>query len=257
MHLVNLLLGYSLIIQCGAILCEFAHLCMYALNGHGLRFRYSWLPLDFMSEVLRGVSEILTSFTLICLASGWTLGVEESKGKDPLSTLLVGFRKPATLLTKVSPSTMFAAFFIGAQVLLEMAGRNYSEDFASFHDHEHVPGYLLIALRLLLCVVFFLGCSASMSSCLASGSVEMAGFYSGLRLVGTVWFLTFPATVVIASLLSPYHRNPFVEGSNIILHLSTMTIMLYQTMFGGKYESVSSIKMMGNMFGGGKKIAVD
>jgi hypothetical protein len=152
---------------------------------------------------------------------------------------------------------MFAAFFIGAQILLEMAGRGYAEDFASFHDHEHLPGYLLIALRLLLCVIFFLGCSASMASCNGSGSVEMASFYSNLRIVGTVWFLAFPVTVVLASLLSPYHRNSFVEGSNVILHLSTMTIMLYQTMFGGKYETVSSIKMMGNMFGGGKKIAVD
>ncbi len=45
---------------------------------------------------------------------------------------------------------------------------------------------------------------------------------------------------------------------NVAIHIFTMTLMLSQTMYGGKYENISSIKTMGSILGSGdKKIAID
>ena len=65
-----------------------------AKDGKGLRWRHSWFPLDFFSEVFQGLSELLLSMILIFLGCGWTtLTVGEA-------TEAVGALDPESLGTK-------------------------------------------------------------------------------------------------------------------------------------------------------------
>ena len=57
--------------------------------------------------------------------------------------------------------------------------------------------------------------------------------------------------------LPAYHRNPFVEGLNIVIQLVTMLIMMKEGVYEGEYTKLSSLSEMGNLFGANKKIAID
>ena len=41
----------------------------------------------------------------------------------------------------------FAVGIFVTQAVIEMFSRRYEEDFSSFHEHDHWPGYLLMLLR--------------------------------------------------------------------------------------------------------------
>jgi hypothetical protein len=52
-HLAVVLLGVAIVLQTLALLLEIIHLGVYSRNGLGLRWRHSWFPADFFSEVLQ------------------------------------------------------------------------------------------------------------------------------------------------------------------------------------------------------------
>lgn len=72
-HLAVLIVLAAAVFQLFSVGCELCHLAVYMSNGKGLRWRYSWFPLDFYSEVWQGLSELLIQFMLISLAFGWTI----------------------------------------------------------------------------------------------------------------------------------------------------------------------------------------
>ena len=63
--------------------------------------------------------------------------------------------------------------------------------------------------------------------------------------------------LIYYTVLPAYHRNPFVEGLNIVIQLVTMLIMMKESLYNGQYSKVSTLSEMGNLFGANKKIAVD
>ena len=51
---------------------EFMHITVFAMNGKGLRWRYTWFAADFAAEMLQGASEFIVEFVLLFLVCGWT-----------------------------------------------------------------------------------------------------------------------------------------------------------------------------------------
>jgi hypothetical protein len=74
-HLITVVFGAAYVLQVLSVLCELCHLRAYAADGKGLRWRHTWLALDFLSGLLQSVSELVISVLLIALAFGWTLGL--------------------------------------------------------------------------------------------------------------------------------------------------------------------------------------
>ena len=94
LHLLVVAAGAAWALQVLSVLGELAHLSVYSGNGKGLRWRHSWFPLDFFSEVFQGLRELLLSMILIFLGCGWTtLTVGEA-------TEAVGALDPESLGTK-------------------------------------------------------------------------------------------------------------------------------------------------------------
>ena len=59
---------------------EICHLTLYSYNGYGA------FVLDFLSEVVEGVSQLVITYVLLFLANGWTVVQHEkkpSKFEDP------------------------------------------------------------------------------------------------------------------------------------------------------------------------------
>lgn len=60
-HLITVVFAAAYLLQVGSVLCEISHLRTFANNGKGLRWRHTWLALDFASGLLQSVSELIIS----------------------------------------------------------------------------------------------------------------------------------------------------------------------------------------------------
>ncbi|EOD15490.1 hypothetical protein EMIHUDRAFT_95197 [Emiliania huxleyi CCMP1516] len=84
LHLITVVFALAYALQAASVLCELCHLRAFAADGKGLRWRHTWLALDFGSGLLQSISELSISLLLISLAFGWTLGLES---QEPLAGL--------------------------------------------------------------------------------------------------------------------------------------------------------------------------
>jgi hypothetical protein len=60
-HLITLVFAAAYALQAASVLCELCHLRAFAYDGKGLRWRHTWLALDFASGLLQSVSELIIS----------------------------------------------------------------------------------------------------------------------------------------------------------------------------------------------------
>eukprot|EP00670_Eutreptiella_braarudii_P006037 CAMPEP_0174286196 /NCGR_PEP_ID=MMETSP0809-20121228/10852_1 /TAXON_ID=73025 ORGANISM="Eutreptiella gymnastica-like, Strain CCMP1594" /NCGR_SAMPLE_ID=MMETSP0809 /ASSEMBLY_ACC=CAM_ASM_000658 /LENGTH=469 /DNA_ID=CAMNT_0015382173 /DNA_START=39 /DNA_END=1448 /DNA_ORIENTATION=+ len=260
-HLIVLLFGLAYVAQTASIACELYHLHTYSLDGRGLRFRHTWLALDFAADLLQGISELIISFVLICMAFGWTLTAPVSLIAGARQSGIMGglaeiFGRPADL----GAFLVFASILF-VQVILQILGRQYEDDFTQFHDYEHAPGYTLMAMRVFLCLAFWLG---TMTTIRGSRDANVAGFLGRLTLLGTTWFLAFPVLVVCTAFLPPYNRHSVVTSGAITMQSFALCLFLYMFLSRSEYYKISSLSKMGTLFqtnsGGmahGKKLATD
>jgi hypothetical protein len=164
-HLAVILLGVAAAVQTLAVILELLHLVVFSRNGMGLRWRHSWFPADFYSEVLQDLSELLCALVLIALAFGWTIP-DPDLVMNPTSrnSFLAGMARPAEWLRKLTPASVFVLTLVASNILLEILGRGFEDDFNQFHDHEHWPGYTLMLMRVGLALLFAFGILRSRTS---------------------------------------------------------------------------------------------
>lgn len=261
LHLIVLLFGLAYFAQTASVCCEFFHLRQYMIDGKGLRLRHTYLALDFIADLLQGISELLISFVLICMAFGWTLSAPVTLLAGARSSGFSGglreiFAKPADF----GAFAVFASIFF-VQVILQLLARRYEDDFTQFHDYEHAPGYTLLALRVILCLAFMLGTSSTIKG---SRDAYVASFLGKLTILGCGWFLSFPALVGATAYLPPYNRHAVVTGGAIVLQSLALMIFLWMFLSRSEYYKISSLSRMGTLYqstGGGmtttRKLATD
>lgn len=164
-HLAVILLGVAIVMQTVAIVLELMHLFVFGRNGLGLRWRHSWFPADFFSEIMQDLSELLSALVLIALAFGWTIP-DPDLVMNPTSrnSFLASIARPADWVRKLTPATVFVVSLVAANIVLELLGRNFEDDFNQFHDHEHWPGYTLMLIRVGLAALFAFGILRSRGS---------------------------------------------------------------------------------------------
>lgn len=267
-HLITLIFALAYALQALSVLCELLHLRRYALDGKGLRWRHTLFALDYVSGLSQSIAELVLSLMLIALAFGWTLGLESQEPLDGLlGRLLAGFHRPAHLLRGFrSPSALLLAAIGGVQLVLHALGRRYEEDFNNFHDFEHWPGMLLVAIRLALCAVFVWALRRSMR---VETQREVLAFLRKLSLFGSLWFVCLPALVLMALVLPPYRRHQLVAGGSVLVQAAALALLSMLFAEGSHYYKMSSLAHVGSVFNhggfsagfpaarGGAKIAVD
>uniref|UniRef100_A0A7S2RLJ0 GPR180/TMEM145 transmembrane domain-containing protein n=1 Tax=Rhizochromulina marina TaxID=1034831 RepID=A0A7S2RLJ0_9STRA len=233
MHLSSVAVLWALYLQTAACVMEFFHLSVYAADGKGMRWRHGRFPLDFWSDTCQNLSELVTVVVILCIGCGWTL-----------------------VDGRASSVRRVVAIFLGVgtvQFLLEFYSRRLEEDFSSFHDHDHWPGKALLLFRCATCAVLWYGSSRTIRQAggLLSGS-SASLFIWRMSLVGSMWLLAYPFTVlVIVPFFPPYHRHCVVTSAALVFQSLALSILLVLFLGIGKHGkeffNMSSLRTMGDL----------
>jgi hypothetical protein len=100
------------------------HIWIYSVNGYGIPV------FDFFSQAFEVLSQLIVSILFILMASGWSIKYKEWPDADiyiPIVLLVV----------------MLNLMVVGL-------GRITNDSYYKFSDFEGIPGYIVIAIRLLL-----------------------------------------------------------------------------------------------------------
>ena len=185
--------------------CEIVHLQAYERNGYG------WYLFDALSSHFEAMCDAMVSILLLAIASGWTLPSDvvhvSSVQTTWVQSLTSKLRNPMGALFTMNIAGMLAIFIVGAHLILAQWGRIYNDDFDSYHDLEHLPGKILMGLRITLGLIMVMAAVQTKSACPPS----LSGFYTIMSLVGTLWFQGLPLVTWICSRAVPYYlRHPAV-----------------------------------------------
>jgi hypothetical protein len=349
-HLVVLLVMLAYFLQMLSLFLELLHLRRFVKDGKGLRWRYSYLPADFMAEVTQGTSEFITTMTLLFLVCGWTTTAEAeslkssaakvfsgdsslesgsaarrrtganfgavagadgvaddgerkrgrsnnfsgdgdydddakkknapptpktiAKGAAAIAKGLLGknalenpetkrilvnitaaLRSPGYLFKKlpdgISVSTrrlsaggMIIAGNAVLHFILEAWGRRYESMFNSFHDHEHLPGFLLVFLRLVHAAVFVVGGRTAIAA--VDVDRRAKNFIRNFRVVGLLWLLSFPAVVFMARFMKKLWQRRFVAAGCVTLQTLGLCGLASLVLLDDSFMRLSSISGKGN-----------
>lgn len=247
-HLAVVLLGVAIVLQTLALIMELMHLFVFNRNGLGLRWRHSWFPADFFSEITQDMSELLSAMVLIALSFGWTIP-DPDLVMNPMSrnSFLSSIARPADWVKKITPATVFVVALVVSNVVLELLGRGFEDDFNQFHDHEHWPGYTLMLIRVGLAVLFAFGIVRSRASEAAASTMEVSKFYLQLGLSGICWFVAFPLCVYCAGFVEPHKRHRLVTIGAIVTQAFALCYLLSLFLFKSTYFKISSLQRMGGL----------
>ena len=349
-HLVVLLVMLAYFLQMSSLFLELLHLRRFVKDGKGLRWRYSYLPADFMAEVTQGTSEFITTMTLLFLVCGWTttadseslkssaarvfsgdsslesgsaarrrtganlgaisgmdgvaddgerkrgrsnnfssdgdydddvkkkngpptpktiakgtaaiakglLGknaLENPETKRILVNITAALRSPGYLFKKLPDSVRVSTrrFSAGGMIIggnavlhfiLEAWGRRYESMFNSFHDHEHLPGFLLVFIRLVHAAVFVVGGRTTIAA--ADVDRRAKNFIRNFRVVGLLWLISFPAVVFMARFMKKLWQKRFVAAGCVTLQTLGLCGLASLVLLDDSFMKLSSISGKGN-----------
>jgi len=245
-HLVVWLLFLAYALQVLSIACELVHLWVYRDNGEG------FFIFDLFSELYDGASQLVVSFVLICLGSGWTL-VEYQD--DATRTNSVGslLRHPGNMCKGANVVIVAVIAIAMATTTLQLLNKLGGEDFTKFHDYESRAGYALVAVHLFLGVGFVFSLVATLRVQQSrGGSEKLILFLRRLLVLGALWFLIFPVLVAVASVLAHYNRHRFVSSGVLIVQTICLALMMYQfTASHSTYFKLSALANVGVLPGAG------
>ena len=253
------LIATAYVLQLLSVFSELVHLWRYAYNGWG------WFAFDFLSEIFEGLSQTLLSYILVALACGWSLvedldlsaGMGGAASGSDRSGPNGGVRLLANpdALGSRSPATLALAGAVLVTLALQLLNKLvYNDGFSKFHNHETLPGKLLVMLRALLGIVFATTLHRTISRQAGLGG-RVERFLRRLQLFGSVWFFSFPLLVFVAGIFAHYLRHRIVTGG--VLALQTVSLLMISHQMASSTSSYaqsstsSSSKGLLGMFSGG------
>jgi hypothetical protein len=196
----------------GSSMLHILNLSVYSYNGIGS------LMLDSLAALCQAVCDSLVALLLMSIAAGWTLPSDTIRMQDHTSgavkqieSLLSGFQSPIRSLKTGSPTAMLAIGIVVAHVVLGQLGccLLYKDNVDSYHDFEHLPGKLLMVLRLTLGAGLIACCERTRESV----SSHKKNFYLYLAIVGTCWFGSLPFVTWMCNNFVPYYLRQWTVGT--------------------------------------------
>ena len=133
--------------------------------------------------------------------------VRTAKGNSVVGLL----NNPARMLEGANVVVAGVIAFVIFSFLLQMWNKSFDDDFSKFHDHESLPGKILVLLRLLLGVGFITSLHFTIRLQERRGGDKLLAFLKRLMRLGGAWFLCFPTVVFTAGLFPHYLRHRVVR----------------------------------------------
>ena len=141
---------------------------------------------------------------------------------------------------RVDAGGAFLLAFAAVTAYLEMASRQFTDDFSAFHDHEHWPGYCLVLLRLCLLTLFLVGGNATIAAA-ESRDPDAAVFLKKLRAVGGAWLAAFPFLVCTAWCAPSNFRHRYVVGGLAVLQTTAILALAYLCLGSERFLALSTV----------------
>jgi hypothetical protein len=205
----------------GSSICEILNLSIYSRTGIGSPV------LECLASHLEAVCDSLIALVLLSIAAGWTLPSEvipmqQHAGSNSVKTLLGGFQSPVKALQAGSPTAMLTILVFVAHIVLAQWGCALDGNFDSYHDFAHLPGKLLMGLRILMGLCLIVCCLQTRMRC----PFGMQKFYLRLAVVGTLWFQSLPLVTFACNHVVPYYLRHWTVGTwASVLHCTSIALL--------------------------------
>lgn len=215
--------------------CEIVHIKIYEGNGTGSYF------MDAVAAHSEACADALIVLLLLSIGSGWTLPsdvVKVNPNASSLQRFLTDMGRPMGSVQKFNAAAVLGISVIGLHVFLAQWGRTYNDDFESYHDLEHLPGKVLMLMRLIL---GFLLLAATMQTRLKCSIQQLQQFYLKLAVFGFCWFQSLPVLTWLCNTFVPYYlRHPAIFISSALLQSSSLILLAWLvTAHTGVYHQFS------------------
>jgi hypothetical protein len=203
-------------------LCELGHLKVYERDGIGS------YALDAMAARFEAGCDAFLVLLLLSIASGWTLPsdvVTVNPNESAIQKLFSSLARPLGSIHTLNVGTILSMVVIIVHVGLAQWGRMYNEDFESYHDLEHLPGQILMLLRMCLGILLLAATRQTQLKCTVP---VLQKFYTKLAVLGLLWCLSLPLLTLICNLLVPYYlRRPAVVIGSALMQSSSLVILAW------------------------------
>jgi hypothetical protein len=199
-------------------LCEILNLVVYSNNGIGMPF------VDSISTQLSAVCDSLIAVMLLSIAAGWTLPTDVIPMQNKLNpngceSLLSSFQSP--LRGSFAATAMTIGIFVAHAVLAQW-GCLYENTFDSYHDFEHLPGKLLMGLRITMGLCLVVSCLQTRQRC----PKKQQTFYLRLAVIGSLWFQSLPFVTWVCNNAVPFYLRLWTVGTwGVALHCSSIALL--------------------------------
>lgn len=180
-HPVIYALGLAMALQWLSQALHLYHLSSFEENGVGHQ------GADLLAEVFFMLSQVAGASLLIAIAQGYTI-LRSKLGEVELLTPVV-------------------AVVAVLHVLLVAVGKLQGEEHCKYHENEGAIGWILLCIRISLFAWFRSG--INMLRC--AGSARVNNFLNYFEIVGSAYFLAFPAIFVFVQVLAPYLQHPVLQ----------------------------------------------
>jgi Rhodopsin-like GPCR transmembrane domain len=224
--------------------CELIHLSVYNRTGVGFYL------MDALSAHFDASCDAAIIVLLLSIAAGWTLpssvvmiaGTTTNAGLlAPVQKFVSSLAHPISMSLQ-GPSGLLAMIVTGVHILLAQWGRIYNDDFDSYHDMDHLPGRILLWIRILCGLLFLVAVQTTASS--PKCPPALAQFYRAYGIIGVAWFWSLPLWIWYCSAMVPVHKHKsYVFGGSSLLQCASLIVLalLVTTQNSTAYHQYSRI----------------
>ena len=242
-HFAVLWVAATAALDAGSSLFELMHLQIYKSNGIGSY----WV--DAISSHLEALCDSFLAMLLLSIAAGWTLPSDMIPMSAPttansMQKLLSDMSKPIGSLRKVNAAGILGLLVVASHTILAQMGRIYNDDFESYHDFEHLPGKLIMVMRILLGVLFLTASGRTRNNC---HNPKLVVFYTNLTALGLAWFVSLPVLTWVCNTFVPYYlRHPAVFITSALSQSISIVLLAWLvTAHSTAYHRLSHISKPG------------
>jgi hypothetical protein len=212
--------------------CELYHLGQFNQDGIGL------YVFDALAAYFEASCDAMIMILLLSIAAGWTLpssvitvpgSVRSGNNKgiilQAIQKLISSLSHPISTGIK-GPSGILAISVITIHILLAQWGRIYNDDFDSYHDMDHLPGQILLFIRIVVGILFISAVHHTASS--PKCPPALASFYRMYGIIGLLWFWSLPLWVFVCHVFLPYYKlQPYVFGGCCVLQCLSQVVLAW------------------------------
>ena len=226
-HAAVLWVALAAALDAGSSLFEIIHLKAYESNGYGNYF------LDAVAAHMEALCDSLIMLLLLSIGAGWTLPSDAVRfhRTNESSVLQHAFADLASPLRSLLSQPLHSMVgilgwgTIALQALLCQWGRTYNDDFESYHDLEHLPGKILMMIRIVLGLLLL---AVAMRTSLQARVKQLQSFYQKLAILGFAWFQSLPFVTWMCNTFVPYYlRHPAVFMWSALLQSSSLVLLAW------------------------------